>query len=258
MYRVVLTLLFFLRRKIVPTKSIIIKEVKAEIRSLENPSKAKFLQRFFKTGKGEYAEGDIFLGITVPVSRSIAKKFSGLSIDDSFSLLKSKFHEERLIALFIITRHFEKSTMELKKEIIDKYLAHTKYINNWDLVDSSAYKIFGKYLLNKPKDILLELAKSSMLWERRIAMVSTYAFIKEKETSPTFQLALLLMNDNEDLMHKAVGWMLREAGKPDPVGLDIFLTENYKKMPRTMLRYAIEKFPEKKRKAFLTGKIESD
>jgi 3-methyladenine DNA glycosylase AlkD len=239
----------------VSTKSIRIKEVKAEIHSLENPSKAKFLQRFFKTGKGEYAEGDIFLGITVPVSRSLAKKFSGLSIDDSFTLLKSKFHEERLIALFIITHHFEKSPIEKKKEIVDKYLAHTKYINNWDLVDSSAYKILGKYLLDKPTEILFKLAKSTMLWERRIAMVSTYAFIKQKESTLTFQLALLLMKDKEDLMHKAVGWMLREAGKHDPIGLEIFLTENYKKMPRTMLRYAIEKFPEKKRKAFLTGNI---
>jgi 3-methyladenine DNA glycosylase AlkD len=238
-----------------PSKSISIKEVKAEIRSLENSSKAKFLQRFFKTGKGEYAEGDIFLGITVPVSRSLAKKFSGLSIDDSFSLLKSKLHEERLIALFIITRHFEKSPIEKQKDLIDKYLAHTKFINNWDLVDSSAYKILGKYLLDKPKDILFKLAKSPMLWERRIAMVSTYAFIKQKESTLTFQLALLLMNDKEDLMHKAVGWMLREAGKHDPIGLEIFLSENYKKMPRTMLRYSIEKFSEKKRKAFLTGNI---
>jgi 3-methyladenine DNA glycosylase AlkD len=238
-----------------PSKSISIREVKAEIRSFENSSKAKFLQRFFKTGKGEYAEGDIFLGITVPVSRSLAKKFSGLSIDDSFSLLKSKLHEERLIALFIITHHFEKSPNEKQKDIIDKYLAHTKYINNWDLVDSSAYKILGKYLLDKPKDILFKLAKSPMLWERRIAMVSTYAFIKQKESTLTFQLALLLMNDKEDLMHKAVGWMLREAGKHDPIGLEIFLSENYKKMPRTMLRYSIEKFSEKKRKAFLTGNI---
>jgi 3-methyladenine DNA glycosylase AlkD len=238
-----------------PSKSIGIKEVKTEIRSLENSSKAKFLQQFFKTGKGEYAEGDIFLGITVPVSRSLAKKFSDLLIDDSFSLLKSKLHEERLIALFIITHHFERSPIEKQKDIIDKYLAHTKYINNWDLVDSSAYKILGKYLLDKPKDVLFKLAKSPMLWERRIAMVSTYAFIKQKESTLTFQLALLLMNDKEDLMHKAVGWMLREAGKHDPIGLEIFLSENYKKMPRTMLRYSIEKFSEKKRKAFLTGNI---
>lgn len=229
--------------------------LKLEIKRNSNPQKAKFLQRFFKTGEGEYAAGDIFLGLTVPTSRSIAKKFNQLSLQDAFSLLKSKFHEERLIALFIITNYFEKSDDENKSEIISKYLAHSNYVNNWDLVDSSAYKMLGKYLLDKPKHILFKLAESALLWERRIAIVSTLAFIKNHETTVTYQLSLVLMNDKEDLMHKAVGWMLREAGKVDPVGLDLFLIENYRKMPRTMLRYAIEKYPEKRRKAFLHGTV---
>ena len=234
-----------------------LKELQSEIKANVNPAKAKFLQGFFKTGKGEYAEGDIFLGITVPTSRSLAKKYSQISTADAFELLKSKYHEERLIAIFIFTRHFEKGDEKLKTKIVNEYLKNTKLINNWDLVDSSAYKILGKYLLDKPKDILFKLAKSNLLWDRRISIISTYAFIKAGETATTFQLALQLIDNKEDLMHKGVGWMLREAGKPDPVGLDIFLAEHHKKMPRTMLRYAIEKFPESKRKAFLSGEIES-
>lgn len=230
-----------------------------ELKLLENKEKAKFLQGFFKTGKGDYAEGDVFYGITVPQTRSLAKSFSHITLKEAEELLKSKIHEERLCALLILIQKFEnrKTTEEEKKEIFDFYLKNTKYINNWDLVDLSSHEIVGAYLFNHPKErgVLKKLAKSELLWDKRIAMVSCYHFIYRKEFKEPLEVAEILVNDKHDLMHKAVGWMLREIGKRDLASEEKFLKKHYKKMPRTMLRYAIEKFPEKKRLAYLKGTI---
>ncbi len=226
-------------------------DVKKALLSKKNPAKAMFLQRFFKTGKGEYAEGDIFYGISVPESRSIAKQFQDLPFAQIPKLLHSKIHEERLVALYILIFHFDKSDDIKRKKIVDFYLTSSAWVNNWDLVDASAYHILGKYLLDKDKKILSGLAVSSYIWERRIAIVCTYAFIKKGDLRHTFKIAKILLKDRHDLIHKAVGWMLREAGKRDRVPLEVFLEKYASKMPRTMLRYAIEKFSPAERQYFL-------
>lgn len=229
-----------------------IEELRLELKKLENFKKAKFLSRFFKTGKGEYAEGDIFLGLAVPESRKIAIKYKDLSFDELKQLLRSKYHEERLIALLILVHNFDKGSYKEKERIAKYYLQNTKYINNWDLVDLSADKIVGEFLLDNNRSILISLAKSKNLWERRIAMIATYAFIKNGIHEPTFEIAKILLSDKHDLIHKAVGWMLREVGKRCSEKAEIeFLNTYYKTMPRTMLRYAIERFPEEKRKKYL-------
>jgi 3-methyladenine DNA glycosylase AlkD len=227
-----------------------------EIMSLKNEEKAKFLSGFFKTGKGEYGEGDIFLGITVPVSREIAQRYGELSMTDISKLLKNKYHEVRLIALLILVHKYNIATKandnKTRKEIVDFYLQHTEYINNWDLVDLSAHYIVGNYLIDKDRKILLKLVKSSNIWERRIAIISTFAFIYKGEGEWTFKIATLLMKDKEDLIQKACGWMLREVGKRvKEKDLILYLDEYVKVMPRTMLRYAIERLPEVKRKYYL-------
>lgn len=229
-------------------------QVQKEIKAKRNPQKAVLLQRFFKTGKGEYAEGDIFYGLTVPQSRIIAKKFFDLPFTEIPKLLHSKIHEERAIALFILVEQFDKADEKNKKKIFDFYLASTKWINNWDLVDLSSYKIVGEYLVDKDAKILTKLAKSKNLWEKRIAIVSTFAFIRRGKLKESFRLAEMLMHDKHDLMHKAVGWMLREAGKRDEVPLKVFLDTFAFTMPRTMLRYAIEKFPPRERQFYLSRK----
>lgn len=213
-----------------------------------------FLQRFFKTGKGEYAEGDIFAGIKVPVSRKIARQFKELNLNDLALLIKSRIHEERLIALLILVDKMKKTDETGREKIFRFYLKNIKHINNWDLVDLSAYKIIGEYLFDKERDILFKLAKGG-LWEKRISVISTFNFIKKNDFITTLLLAEILLNDKDDLIHKAVGWMLREIGKRDYTVEEAFLIQHYKKMPRTMLRYAIEKFPEQKRKGYLEGKI---
>jgi len=230
--------------------------LKKELNRLANPQKAKLLQRFFKTGKGEYGEGDVFLGITVPQSRKIAIKFKNLDFVSIETLLKSKIHEERLIALLILVHNFSRGDEDIKKQIYDFYLSNTKFINNWDLVDLSAYKIVGLYLLNRGPVknipfILVKLAKSKSVWERRIAVISTFQFIKNNRLSESLKIAQILLQDDHDLIHKAVGWMLREVGKKDLKTEIGFLDKHYKKMPRTMLRYAIERFPQKLRKSYL-------
>ncbi len=230
-----------------------------EILSLEDKEKAKFLSGFFKTGPGEYGEGDIFIGITVPASRQIAQKYGELTMVDVSKLLKNKYHEVRLIALLILVHKYKIATKtndsKIKKEIVDFYLEHTKYINNWDLVDLSAHYILGDYLINKDRKILLKLAKSKDIWERRIAIISTFAFIYKSEGEWTFKIVEVLMKDKEDLIHKACGWMLREVGKRfKEKDLLLFLDEHWKEMPRTMLRYAIERLPEVKRKYYLNKK----
>jgi len=224
-----------------------------ELQKHANPEKARILQGFFKTGRGEYGEGDVFLGITVPQSREIAKQFAHIELNEVKKHLQSKIHEERLIALLILVEKYKKS--DDKKEIADFYLSNTKHINNWDLVDLSADRILGGYLFDKDKKMLFELAESANLWKRRIAIVSTFNFIKQGRFDETLRIAELLIKDKHDLIHKACGWMLREVGKRDEKVLKDFLKKNYKHMPRTMLRYAIERFPEEERKKYLTGTI---
>ncbi|MDH5716453.1 MAG: DNA alkylation repair protein [Spirochaetia bacterium] len=222
-----------------------------------NPEQAKIHQRFFKTGKGEYAEGDLFYGIKVPVQRKIAKDFYNLSLSDTLILIQSKMHEERLIALFILIQKYNKGDVKIKKEIYEAYLKNTNYINNWDLIDTSAEHIVGNYLIDKDKTILYKLAESKSLWERRIAIMATFHYIKNKNYKETYKIAEILLNDDHDLIHKAVGWMLREAGKRDFKLEENFLKKHYKNMPRTMLRYAIEKFPEELRQMYLKGKVKT-
>ena len=225
--------------------------LKKDIRKLKNPEKAKLLARFFKTGKGEYGEGDVFIGLMVPDSRKIAVKYSKFPFNEIKTLLKSKIHEERLIALLILVNNYHKGDDEEKEKIYNFYLSNTKKINNWDLVDLSAHKIVGAHLIGKDKSILYKLVRSDNLWERRIAIIATFNFINNNKFEDSLKIAKLLLNDKHDLIHKAVGWMLREIGKRNQAVEEKFLRGCYKKMPRTMLRYAIERFDEKKRKFYL-------
>ncbi len=227
--------------------------LKQELQKLKNPEKAKVYLRFFKTGKGEYGEGDTFLGVTVPEQRKIAKKYINLSFEELQELLSSNIHEYRSGSLFILIDKYRKSDETRKKEIFDFYLKNTTNINNWDLVDISAPHIIGDYLLNKNRKILYKLANSKNLWEKRISIISTFAFIRNNEFEDTLNISKILLNDNHDLIHKAVGWMLREVGKKDQKIEENFLEKYHKTMPRTMLRYSIEKFDENKRKYYLNG-----
>jgi 3-methyladenine DNA glycosylase AlkD len=214
----------------------------SELMGLEQPEKGKLLLKYFKTGKGQYADGDVFLGISIPQQRAIAKKYIDLTLPQLQKMLENKIHEFRLVALFILVYKYAKSDDKGKKEIADFYLKNTKKVNNWDLVDSSAGYILGDYLLDKDKAILYKLAKSENLWEKRIAIISTQGFIRKNKFDDTLKIAEILINDKHDLIHKAVGWMLREVGNRDLKLLYGFLDKHYQKMPRTMLRYAIEKF----------------
>lgn len=227
------------------------KSVEKELEKLKNPKKAEILSRFFKTGKGEYGEGDIFLGVTVPKQRQVAKKYADLNLEELQKLLSSKIHEHRLTALLILVSRYGKADEGLKKTIFNFYLKNAKNINNWDLVDLSAPKIIGDFLLNRDKLILYKLAKSKNLWEKRIAILATYALIKNNQFNDTLKISQILLKDSHDLIHKALGWMLREVGKRNQEIEEQFLKKHYQNMPRTMLRYAIEKFPEGKRKFYL-------
>jgi len=227
------------------------KDVITDLERLKNPKKAKICQRFFKTGKGQYGEGDIFIGIKVPEQRGVAKKYIHLNLNEIENLLKSKIHEYRLTAVLILTYKFPKLNRQDKKELTEFYLKNTKHINNWDLVDLSADKILGSYLIDKDKKILYKLARSKNLWERRIAMLSCFNFIKNNDFKDALNISEILLKDDHDLIHKAVGWMLREIGKKDQKTEEDFLKKYYKQMPRTMLRYAIERFPENKRKFYM-------
>ncbi len=230
-------------------------EAKRELRKYADREKAKLLLRFFKTKPGDYAEGDILIGVTVPFARKVVKKFPELSLSDLIKLLRSKIHEERFLALLILVLQFNKAEAKVKGRIFKVYLANTRFINNWDLVDVSAPQIVGAFLRDKDRQILYRLAKSALLWERRIAILATFTFIKSNDLDDVFGIAKLLLSDKEDLIHKACGWMLREAGKRDAAAEERFLRKNCRLMPRTMLRYAIEKFPRKKREVFLLGKV---
>lgn len=231
------------------------KAVQAQLRSLSNPDIAAHCQRFFKTGKGGYGEGDEFLGIRVPVLRAHAKIHADLGIDEIGKLLKSPFHEERLFALLLLVSRFSKSEAPVQKDIYEFYLRNTRYINNWDLVDCSAHKVVGEYLKDKSRDPLYGLAVSDDIWERRIAVISTLQLIKLGDFKDLLKISEILLQDDEDLIHKAVGWMLREVGNRDRKAEEDFLQKHYQDMPRTMLRYAIEKFPEELRQSYLNGRV---
>ena len=228
-------------------------ELKKELKINKNKKQAKILASFFKTGKGEYGEGSIFLGIRVPLLRKIANKYLELDFKDLQNLLNNKIHTYRFIALIILVNKYKKGDNKLKKIIYNFYIKNLKNINNWDLVDISCYHIVGNFLLNKSKEkiILYKLIKSKNLWFRRIAIVSTFTFIKNNKFKDTLKISKLLLNDKEDLINKAVGWMLREVGKRNQKLLEEFLKKNYQNMSRTTLRYAIERFEEKKRKYYL-------
>lgn len=228
-----------------------ISKIRKELNDLGSKERATHLMRFFRTGKGEYGEGDIFLGLTVPEQRMIAKKYLDMDLREIAVLLQSKIHEHRLTALIILTEKFKRAVEKDKKAIFNLYLKNTKHINNWDLVDLSSHKIVGQYLFDKDRKILYKLAQSKMLWERRIAIVATWVFISKNDLADTFKLAEILLMDDQDLMHKAVGWMLREAGKKDLKSLYMFLDKSVLVMPRTMLRYSIERLEEEKRLYYL-------
>lgn len=221
--------------------------VQQALRHLANKELANVLARFFKTGKGEYGEGDQFLGIYVPKTRKIAKYYKDTSLAAIAKILQSPVHEDRLAALLILVHQFQEADDKNKKALVDFYLGHTVSVNNWDLVDLTADKLLGAYLVDKDKSLLYLLAKSSNLWERRIAMVSTFAFIRHDHFTDTLKLAEILLHDQHDLIHKAVGWMLREVGKRDQAVLGQFLEKHHTVMPRTMLRYAVERLNKEKK-----------
>jgi len=229
--------------------------LRKELEKLADKEKAALLQRFFKTGKGQYGEGDIFLGVMVGNTRKVAKRFGEMPLKEVKKSLYSGIHEERLAALLVLVHKFEKGSEEEKRKIYDFYLENAKQVNNWDLVDLTAPKIVGAFLLEKDKRILRKLAKSSNLWEKRISILATFTFIRKGEFKDALEISKMLLQDKHDLIHKAVGWMLREVGKKNFKVEESFLKKHYKEMPRTMLRYAIEKFPEPRRKAFLKGKV---
>jgi 3-methyladenine DNA glycosylase AlkD len=227
-------------------------KLRAELHTSGTAEKAKASSRFFKTGTGQYGEGDIFIGVTVPQQRKIAKKYRNLSLADAEELLASKIHEERLVALIILVGQFARGDELSRHEIYEFYISHTAYVNNWDLVDSSAEFIVGPWLADKDKAILIKFATSNLIWERRIAMLSTFHYIKLGDPEPALKIAEILLHDKQDLIQKAVGWMLREIGKRCArKALEGFLKTHYKTMPRTALRYAIEHFDKDRRGEYL-------
>ncbi len=235
-------------------KKFKVSKLSRELRSLGSRQQAQVLQRFFKTGAGEYGEGDIFIGVKVPLIRGLVKKYWPIiDLKETLSLLHSEIHEERLLALLILVKKFERGGQNDQVKIYEQYLKNTEYINNWDLVDLTAPNIVGNFLLNQPRDILYRLAISKNKKKKRVSILATYSFIKKGEYQDTFKIAELLLRDEQDLIHKAVGWMLREVGKRISLKIEEdFLKKYYQIMPRTMLRYAIERFPEEKRQFYLS------
>lgn len=232
-----------------------IAEIQRELESLGEASQAAMLQRFFKTGPGEYGAGDRFRGIRVPVLRGLAKKYQELSLAEARRLLPSPFHEDRLLVLLILIRQYDRGDQDVRDQLHRFYLEHTRFVNNWDLVDVSAPHLLGHYLEDRPKDTLTRLAASGNWWERRLAIIATLHFIKRQDFDETLRIARLLLGDPEDLIHKAVGWMLREVEKRQTAVAEAFLRKHYRQMPRTMLRYAIERLPEARRQAYLKGTV---
>jgi len=235
--------------------SLSVPAVHQHLQKLADPKIAQQCQRFFKTGPGDYGEGDQFLGIRVPVLRQQVTLYRDLANTEVISLLQSPFHEERLFALLLWVKKFQKASEAEQEDLFRLYLSHTQYINNWDLVDSSAYQIVGAFLADKDRQPVYELSQSQSLWERRIAMIATFQWIRHHDFEDALAIAKLLQENSEDLMHKAVGWMLREIGKRDIATEKTFLKAHYANMPRTMLRYAIEKFPEPERQQYLQGLV---
>ena len=231
--------------------------VKDELQKYIDFEKAEFLPRFFQAFPGGYGEGDRFIGVTVPNLRKAARKYyQDISLDEIQALLNEPIHEYRLTVLFMLVLKYEKSRTEAEqKAVVDLYLNSTSRINNWDLVDSSAHKILGPYLMDKDKDLLYKMANSGDLWEQRMAIMTTYYFIQHRQFADTINIAKILLNHKHDLIHKAVGWMLREIGNRDFETEFNFLIEHYQQMPRTMLRYAVEKFEEGLRQQFLKGLV---
>jgi 3-methyladenine DNA glycosylase AlkD len=234
--------------------NITAKEISKRLQKMGDREDARFLQGFFKTGVGQYGEGDIFLGIRVPAIRQLAKEYKNLQLKEILSLLKSPYHEVRLFALILFVNTFAQGDGTIQKKIYDLYVANTGYINNWDLVDISAPKIVGAFLMERSRKPLYQLAKSKILWERRIAVLATFYFIKNNQFEDSIKIAGILLRDKEDLIHKAVGWMLREVGKRDIDCAEKFLQKHCRTMPRTMLRYAIERFTPAKRHKFMNGR----
>lgn len=234
-------------------RPITLTSLKREARDLANPAIAAHSRTYFKSGPGQHGEGDAFLGLRVPTLPSLARKSRSLSSTDAVELLKSPWHEERLLGVLLLVNSYRRGDAAQKERIHRLYLENAKRVNNWDLVDSSAQHIVGAHLTPGNVGLLVDLAKSKNLWERRIAIIATQHFIRHGEFRPTLSIAELLINDREDLIHKAVGWMLREVGKRDRGVLDSFLAKQPARMPRTMLRYAIERHPENVRKAYLAG-----
>ena len=230
-------------------------EIRRKLRKLANKDKAKVLKGFFKTGPGQYGEGDVFLGITVPMLRQIAKECRNTSVADMLKLLRSSIHEERVLALFLLVCAYGHGDDAAKKKIFSLYLKNARFINNWDLVDLSSPNIVGNHLMDKDRKLLYSLATSRHLWRKRIAILATFTFIRQNDFCDTLNISQLLLVDKHDLIHKAVGWMLREVGKRDLKTEEKFLKQHYRIMPRTMLRYAIERFPERKRKKYLEGRM---
>ena len=225
-----------------------------DLRKVSTRARAKVSQRFFKTGPGEYGEGDRFLGTTVPDLRKLSVKYEAMPLRDLSSLLKSRWHEERLLALLILVRQYERGTPSARNAIYRLYLGHTRYINNWDLVDSSADAIVGAHLYDGDRALLHKLAQSRSVWERRIAILASFHYIKKGEYEDALTITELLLRDDHDLIHKAVGWMLREIGKRDQAVEERFLKTHAARMPRTMLRYAVERFPEALRRRYLNAR----
>jgi 3-methyladenine DNA glycosylase AlkD len=225
--------------------------IQKELAKLADHQRALSSQRFFKTGPGEYGEGDRFRGIRVPVLRGLARQYRSIPLPEAAELLSSPFHEDRLLALFLFINLYVRGDEGARAKIYSLYLRNTGFINNWDLVDASAEHIVGAFLRERDRQPLYHLAKSSTLWERRIAIMATFHFIKRGEFDETLRLARMLLTDREDLIHKAVGWMLREVGKRDPRTAKVFLRDHYRGMPRVMLRYAIERYPEAERQRYL-------
>jgi 3-methyladenine DNA glycosylase AlkD len=231
------------------------REISNRLRSLSDSTIAKHSQRFFKTARGEYGEGDEFLGIRVPTIRALVRNYGAIKLGEIRCLLESPYHEERLCALLLLVREFDTGDATRQSAIYQLYLANTQHINNWDLVDSSASQIVGRFLECRDRSVLYDLAGSGSIWKRRISIIATFHFIRIGQFDDSLKLVQLLLNDREDLIHKAAGWMLREVGNRD-VGVETaFLAAHYRDMPRTMLRYAIERFPERTRKLYLSGEI---
>ncbi len=235
-------------------KAAALADIRADLRSHADDQRARVSRSFFKTGRGQYGEGDVFIGATVPQVRRVARAHRGTPLNTILELLRSKVHEERLLALLMLVETFQRGDTRTRREVHEAYLAHTAFVNNWDLVDTSAATIVGEYLDGRGMRMLTRLAKSSLLWERRIAIIATFHDIRQGRLEPTFRIADLLLDDPHDLSHKAAGWMLREAGKVDRAALRAFLDERHHRMPRTTLRYAIERFPETERKSTCVGR----